>query len=133
MLDNEAQTETLLDVNNIEVIYNHVILVLKGVSLQVPKGGITALLGGNGAGKNRTGSKGSDRYLPVPVGTLCYARETDELIGDFNGDCIVDGEDFGFLLTQWGAVDSPANLDGVGSVDGSDVGLFFSNFGSTCP
>ena len=43
--------ETLLEVNNIEVIYNHVILVLKGVSLSVPKGSITALLGGNGAGK----------------------------------------------------------------------------------
>ena len=54
MLDNEAKEETLLDVNNIEVIYNHVILVLKGVSLQVPKGGITALLGGNGAGKTTT-------------------------------------------------------------------------------
>ena len=38
--------------------------------------------GGNGAGKNRTGSKGEDRYLPVPIGTLCYARETGELIGD---------------------------------------------------
>ncbi|MES1933449.1 GTP-binding protein Obg/CgtA [Salinisphaera shabanensis T35B1] len=42
--------------------------------------------GGNGAGKNRTGSKGEDRYLSVPVGTLCYARETGELIGDLTHD-----------------------------------------------
>jgi len=54
MLDAGPQDETLLEVNNIEVIYNHVILVLKGVSLSVPKGGITALLGGNGAGKTTT-------------------------------------------------------------------------------
>ncbi len=44
----------LLAVNNIEVIYNHVILVLKGVSLSVPEGGIVALLGANGAGKSTT-------------------------------------------------------------------------------
>lgn len=49
-----SQAEQLLVVNNIEVIYNHVILVLKGVSLSVPKGGITAILGGNGAGKTTT-------------------------------------------------------------------------------
>ena len=54
MLDQTPDHENLLEVNNIEVIYNHVILVLKGVSLNVPKGGITALLGGNGAGKTTT-------------------------------------------------------------------------------
>ena len=43
---------TLLSVNNIEVIYDHVILVLKGVSLKVPEGAIVSLLGANGAGKS---------------------------------------------------------------------------------
>ena len=46
--------QAILAVSNIEVIYDHVILVLKGVSLSVPKGGIVALLGANGAGKSTT-------------------------------------------------------------------------------
>lgn len=49
-----TQASAALSINNIEVIYDHVILVLKGVSLQVPAGKIVALLGANGAGKSTT-------------------------------------------------------------------------------
>jgi len=49
-----AESKNLLSVNNVEVIYDHVILVLKGVSLEVPEKGIVALLGANGAGKSTT-------------------------------------------------------------------------------
>ncbi|MBL8588834.1 MAG: ABC transporter ATP-binding protein [Methylobacteriaceae bacterium] len=49
-----APADVILSVNNIEVIYDHVILVLKGVSLTVPRGGVVAVLGANGAGKTTT-------------------------------------------------------------------------------
>jgi branched-chain amino acid transport system ATP-binding protein len=50
----QRSTAPIVEVNNIEVIYDHVILVLKGVSLKVPTGGIVAILGANGAGKTTT-------------------------------------------------------------------------------
>jgi branched-chain amino acid transport system ATP-binding protein len=80
MLDSARTDEALLEVSNIEVIYNHVILVLKGVSLKVPKGGITALLGGNGAGKTTTlkaisGLLASERG-EVTKGAITYAGDT---------------------------------------------------------
>src|SRR5262245_58979198 len=49
-----SATTPVLAVRNIEVIYDHVILVLRGVSFEVPEGKIVALLGGNGAGKSTT-------------------------------------------------------------------------------
>ncbi len=81
MLDaGPTDQESLLEVNNIEVIYNHVILVLKGVSLKVPRGGITALLGGNGAGKTTT-LKAVSNLLhsergEVTKGSISYRGET---------------------------------------------------------
>ncbi|MBT8455822.1 MAG: ATP-binding cassette domain-containing protein, partial [Alphaproteobacteria bacterium] len=80
MLDAAPSDEALLEVNNIEVIYDHVILVLKGVSLAVPKGGITALLGGNGAGKTTT-LKAISNLLrsergEVTKGTIRYRGES---------------------------------------------------------
>ena len=72
-------SEDVLIVNNIEVVYSHVILVLKGVSLKVKKGGITALLGGNGAGKSTTlksiSNLLSSERGEVTKGSVTYSNE----------------------------------------------------------
>ncbi|WP_421876354.1 ABC transporter ATP-binding protein [Pacificispira sp.] len=74
-----AVTEPLLQINNVEVIYDHVILVLKGVSLSVPEGGIVALLGANGAGKSTT-LKSISNLLRAERGEV--TKGTIELAGE---------------------------------------------------
>ena len=78
-----AKSENILAINNIEVIYDHVILVLKGVSLDVPKGGIVALLGANGAGKTTT---------LKAISNLLHAERGDVTKGSivFEGDEVQD-------------------------------------------
>lgn len=66
-------TETLLEVNNIEVVYNRTIQVLRGLSLRVPKGEIVALLGSNGAGKSTT-LKAVSRLLQLEDGEVTGGR-----------------------------------------------------------
>ena len=74
-------TAPLLAVNNIEVIYDHVILVLRGVSLSVPEGGVVALLGANGAGKTTT---------LKAISNLLHAERGDVTKGsiEFDGEAI---------------------------------------------
>ncbi len=83
-------SEDVLIVNNIEVVYSHVILVLKGVSLKVKKGGITALLGGNGAGKSTTLKSISNLLASergeVTKGSVTYS---DEYIHDLDPSQLV--------------------------------------------
>jgi branched-chain amino acid transport system ATP-binding protein len=83
MTDAAQPGEPLLSVSNIEVVYNHVVLVLKGVSLSVPKGGITALLGGNGAGKTTT-LKAVSNLLRAERGEVTKGRIT------YRGEPIAD-------------------------------------------
>jgi branched-chain amino acid transport system ATP-binding protein len=78
---NDMTTPAILTVNNIEVIYDHVILVLKGVSLSVPRGKVVALMGANGAGKSTTLKS---------ISTLLRGERGDVTKGsvEFNGERI---------------------------------------------
>src|SRR2546427_5161572 len=80
----------MLAVNNIEVLYDRVILVLKGVSLTVPRGGIVALLGANGAGKSTT-LKAISNLLHAERGEV--TRGSIEFMGER-----VDGRDAADLV-----------------------------------
>ena len=78
-----ADEKPLLQISNIEVIYDRVILVLRGVSLTIPKGGIVALLGANGAGKSTT--------LKAISGLLRSERgEVTKGSIDYEGKSIID-------------------------------------------
>ncbi len=65
--------------------------------------------------------------------TAVECAEPPALLGDINGDCIVDGADLGLLVSAWGTNDPAADLDGNGTVNGGDLGLQLGNFGATCP
>jgi branched-chain amino acid transport system ATP-binding protein len=83
-------SQAMLSVNGIEVIYNHVILVLKGVSLEVREGGIVALLGANGAGKTTT-LKAISNLLRAERGEVTKGHITfrDERIDQLNLSALV--------------------------------------------
>ena len=84
-----AAAEKILSLNNIEVVYDHVILVLKGVSLDVPRGGIVALLGANGAGKTTT---------LKAISNLLHAERGDVT----KGSILFDGDEVqGLRRTSW--------------------------------
>jgi len=86
-----AALPPILSVKNIEVIYDHVILVLRGVSLEVPQGRIVALLGGNGAGKSTTLKSvstllGAERGIVTKGSVEFRGKRTDQLApGDLVG------------------------------------------------
>ncbi|MBL4907840.1 MAG: ATP-binding cassette domain-containing protein, partial [Sneathiella sp.] len=86
-------SQPLLKVNNIEVIYDHVILVLKGVSLEVPEGSIVSILGANGAGKTTTLKSVSNLLRSergeVTKGSIEY--EGKSILEKSPADLVIDG------------------------------------------
>jgi branched-chain amino acid transport system ATP-binding protein len=133
-----AAAASILSVNNIEVIYDHVILVLKGVSLEVPRGGIVALLGANGAGKTTT-LKAISNLLhaergEVTKGSILFegeevqARSPNELV---RRGCIqvMEGRHcFGHLTVEENLLTGAYTRSGGGGAIRRDLDMVYSYF-----
>ena len=128
----------ILSVNNIEVVYDHVILVLKGVSLTVPKGEIVALLGANGAGKSTT-LKAISNLLSAERGEVTkgsiifdgeevHARSPNELV---RRGCIqvMEGRHcFAHLSVEENLLTGAFTRGGAGAAIRGDLELVYSYF-----
>jgi branched-chain amino acid transport system ATP-binding protein len=128
----------ILSVNNIEVVYDHVILVLKGVSLTVPKGEIVALLGANGAGKSTT-LKAISNLLSAERGEVTkgsiifdgeevHARSPNELV---RRGCIqvMEGRHcFAHLSVEENLLTGAFTRGGAGAAIRGDLDLVYSYF-----
>src|SRR5882762_8089986 len=133
-----AAAANILTVNNIEVIYDHVILVLKGVSLGVPKGEIVALLGANGAGKSTT-LKAISNLLSAERGEVTkgsiifdgeevHARSPNELV---RRGCIqvMEGRHcFSHLSVEENLLTGAFTRGGAGAAVRRDLELVYSYF-----
>ena len=95
-------TASILTVNNIEVIYDHVILVLKGVSLQVPEGGVVALLGG------KISAAGDVDYSGIQATALADSALEAETLAKLNHPGIVTVHDAGLSALNVGGTSGGA-------------------------
>ncbi|MFL6832964.1 MAG: ATP-binding cassette domain-containing protein, partial [Xanthobacteraceae bacterium] len=134
----DARSAPILSVNNIEVVYDHVILVLKGVSLTVPKGQIVALLGANGAGKSTT-LKAISNLLSAERGEVTkgsiifdgeevHARSPNELV---RRGCIqvMEGRHcFAHLSVEENLLTGAFTRGGAGAAVRRDLELVYSYF-----
>ena len=133
-----SPTPPILSVNNIEVVYDHVILVLKGVSLTVSKGQIVALLGANGAGKSTT-LKAISNLLSAERGEVTkgsilfdgeevHARSPNELV---RRGCIqvMEGRHcFSHLSVEENLLTGAFTRGGAGAAVRRDLELVYSYF-----
>src|SRR5246500_551550 len=127
-----------LSVNNIEVVYSHVILVLKGVSLGVPRGGIVALLGANGAGKTTT-LKAVSNLLhaergEVTKGSIIFdgeevqARSPNELVRRGCVQVMEGRHCFAHLSVEENLLTGAFTRGGAGAAIRGDLDLVYSYF-----